>query len=182
MTFRYIGSIVRPYESHGRALIGDIPQYVHTLPPGCSVAIGYSSAYARTCKVLSCSKATKGLIVELEGITTPEAVLALKNMGVFVDEQLVRSLGNVKFFDDELIGCVVFDHETGEMLGPVKDIWQMPASDIWVMNWRGAEIPIPAVEEYIKKVDVAARRIEIYVMPGLLDLASGGENDERDDT
>jgi 16S rRNA processing protein RimM len=181
MTFRYIGSVVRPYESHGRALIGDIPQYVHDLPPGCSVSIGYSSAYARSYKVLSCSRTPKGLIVELSGITTPEAVQALKNMGVFADEQLVRSLGNVRFFDDEIVGCAVINHETGETLGTVTDVWQMPASDIWVMDWRGAEIPIPAVEEYIKKVDIVAKRVEIYVMPGLLDLATGGENDERDD-
>lgn len=181
MALRYIGSIVRPYEARGRALIGDIPQYARELPSGCSVSIGYSSAYARSYKVLSCIRVPKGFIVELEGITTPEAVQALKNMGVFADEKLVRSLGNVQFFDDELIGCAIFNHETGEQLGSLTDIWQMPASDIWVMNWRGAEIPIPAVEEYIKKVDVAARRIEIYVMPGLLELASGGENDERDD-
>lgn len=181
MTLRYIGSIVRPYESHGRALVGDVPSYIHSLPAGWQVAVGYSQAYARSYKVLSCSRVSRGLVVQLEGVTTPEAVQELKNMGVFADEQLVRSLGMVEFFEDELLGCTVVDHATGETLGTVSDVWKMPASDVWVMNYRGADIPVPAVDEYIKKVDIAARRIEIYVMPGLLDLANGGENDERDD-
>ena len=181
MALRYIGSVVRPYESHGRLLVGDVPPYVADLPIGTTLHIGYSPSFARPFVLRSSGRNAHGLIFELDSLTTPEAVRELKSMGVFADEDLLRSLGNVKYFSDELIGCAVFNNDTGESIGTIVDIWNMPASDVWVMDYQGSEIPIPAVEEYIRNVDVANRRVEIYVMPGLLELAENSENDERDD-
>lgn len=181
MALRYIGSVVRPYESHGRLFIGDLPSYAGEVPPGTTVHIGYSSAFARSFRVMSCARAARGLILQLESVTTPEAVQELKNMGVFVDESVVRSLGRVQYFDDEIIGCTMVNAETGEELGTITEVWSMPASDIWVMDYRGREVPVPVVEEYIRTVDIGNRRVEIFVMPGLLELAESGDNDERDD-
>lgn len=179
MALRYIGSVVRPYESHGRVFLGDVPSYIASLPIDTIIHIGYSSSFAKPYHVRSCQKASRGLIVGLVGITTPEAVLSIKNMGVFADEQLVRSLSDVEYFDDELIGCTVVDVETQKDMGIIVDIWDMPASDIWVMEYQGREIPIPAVEEYIQYVDIEAGRIGVQFIPGLLELGTDGEqNDE----
>lgn len=179
MALRYIGSVVRPYESHGRVFLGDVPPYLALLPAGTAIHIGYSASFAKPYRLLSCQKATRGFILELAAVATPEAVLLIKNMGVFADEQLVRSLSSVEYFDDELIGCTVVDVETQQEIGVVVDIWNMPASDIWVMEYEGREIPIPAVEEYIKYVDIEAGRIGVQLIPGLLELGSDGEqNDE----
>lgn len=181
MALRYIGSVVRPYESHGRLLVGDVQSYASALPAGTAVHIGYSPAFARRFVLRSCGSNAHGLIVELDAVKTPEAVQEFKNMGVFVDEDLLRSLGGVQYFRDEIIGCHVYDHSTGELLGSIVDVWEMPASDVWAVDYKGAEIPVPVVDEYIKKVDVANKRVDIYVMPGLLDLARNDDNDERDD-
>ncbi len=181
MALRYIGSVVRPYESHGRMLVGDIQSYAVELPVGTTLHIGYSPAFARSFLLRSTGRNAHGFILEVDSVQTPEAVQELKSMGVFVDEDVLRSLGGVKYFHDEIIGCRVADYQTGEILGTITDVWQMPASDVWTMDYRGAEIPIPVVDEYIKNVDVANKRVDIYVMPGLLELAKGDDNDERDD-
>ncbi len=181
MALRYIGSVVRPYESHGRLLVGDVQSYVAELPEGTVLHIGYSPTFTRSFILRSSGRNAHGLIFGVDSLTTPEAVQELKSMGVFVDEGLLRSLGRVKYFADEIIGCSVANHATGEVLGTITDVWEMPASDVWAMEYHGAEIPIPVVDEYIKNVDIANKRVEIYVMPGLLELAKGDDNDERDD-
>lgn len=178
MVLRYIGSVVRPYESHGRVFLGDIPPYGALIPADTTIYIGYSSSFAKPYKVLSCQQASRGFILQLATVTTPEAVQHIKNMGVFADEELVRSWGDVEYFDDELIGCMAINVETNENIGPVVDIWDMPASDVWVVEYQHREIPIPAVPEYIQYVDIANRRIGVQIIPGLLELGEEGEPDD----
>lgn len=179
MTLRYIGSVIRPYESHGRVFLGDVPSYVAFVPANTTIYIGYSSSFAKPYQVLGCQEASRGLILQLASITTPEAVAELKNMGVFADEQLVRSWSDVAYFDDELIGCMAVNVETNEEIGPVIDIWDMPASDVWVVEYQNREVPIPAVPEYIHYVDIEAGRIGVQVIPGLLELGLEGEPDDE---
>ena len=75
----------------------------------------------------------------------------------------------MSFYFHEIIGCEVFD-ENSKSLGEVVEILTPGANDVWVIKAEnGKEILIPYIEDVVKKIDVANKRIDIEVMEGLID-------------
>ena len=105
----------------------------------------------------------------------------LKEMGVFVEEDLLRAQTATQYFDDEIIGASVINRDTGEEIGLIKEIWDTPANEIWVVDYNGKELPIPVIDEIVKHVNIKRKQVSIYVMPGLLEIVDNTPNDERDD-
>ena len=103
-------------------------------------------------------------------------------MGVFAEEELLRAQMETPYFDDEVIGSEVINRETGERIGIIKEIWDTPANEIWVVDYGGKELPIPVIDEIIKHVNIKRKQVSIYVMPGLLEIVENTPNDERDDS
>lgn len=65
----------------------------------------------------------------------------------------------------DLAGCQVFS-ETGVCLGVLKDVLPSGGNDIYVVQ--GArEYMIPALKTVVKSIDLAAKRIEVALPPGL---------------
>ncbi|MCA9730645.1 MAG: 16S rRNA processing protein RimM [Deferribacteres bacterium] len=56
----------------------------------------------------------------------------------------------------------------GQCLGKIDQVLQYPAHDIYVMQYHNTEVMIPAVSEFVKKIEIAKGRIIINTMPGLL--------------
>lgn len=67
----------------------------------------------------------------------------------------------------------IFDLEVwtvaGEFIGKIVDILQRPANDVYVVQGKGKEVLIPAIEDVVKEVDLQKGRMIIQPMPGLLD-------------
>lgn len=56
------------------------------------------------------------------------------------------------------------------LIGEVTDVWQHTAQDIYVVRRPdGREALIPAVGDFVQRVDIAARRIYIRPIPGLIE-------------
>ncbi len=68
----------------------------------------------------------------------------------------------------QVIGVEVFS-DAGEPLGRVVDILESPAHDIYVVRGPLGEVLIPAVEEFVRELDLVARRMTVALMPGLLE-------------
>lgn len=59
-----------------------------------------------------------------------------------------------EYYVDDLIGLTV-KNTRGEVIGRLSEIWNTPANDIYrVVDDRGNEILLPAVEDVVIKVDV----------------------------
>jgi 16S rRNA processing protein RimM len=73
-----------------------------------------------------------------------------------------------EFYFHQIIGCQVVRTDGAEV-GRVAEILQLPANDVWVIRpaGKGKEILIPYIDEIVKEVDVANRRIVIEWMEGL---------------
>jgi len=68
----------------------------------------------------------------------------------------------------QLIGCEVAT-EDGQIVGPVKDVVNLPGQDVLAVEYQGREILIPFVLEIVPTVDIKARKIIITPPAGLLD-------------
>ncbi len=106
------------------------------------------------------------LLAKLEGIGSIDDALKLKGELVTIRRE-DAGLPEGEYFDEELIGLTARNVKTGEELGQVVDILHYPAHDIYTVQGERDEFLIPAVPEFIAKLDVAGGTIDIRMMRGL---------------
>jgi 16S rRNA processing protein RimM len=116
------------------------------------------------------SKATphKGaVLLRLHGLDSVEAVQPLVGCELLVVASELPPLGDDEFYWHDLQGLTVVDRNRGE-LGTLEDFFTTAAHDIYVVQGGLGEILIPAVDEFILEVDVAAKRLLVDLPDGLL--------------
>jgi 16S rRNA processing protein RimM len=110
-------------------------------------------------------------IVRLSGVGDRAAAEALRGMALTVAAAGAPRLGEGEWWAHELQGCEVFDGAL--LLGTVARLIELPSCEAIEVEPAGAgrELLVPMVKDAIRRVDVAARRIEVD--GGFLDLAAG---------
>ncbi len=104
-------------------------------------------------------------LVQFDGITTIDEAARLRGKTVYVSRDEIELEAGAHFITD-LIGFDAVDAETGQALGTVADILTHTGQDLYVI--RGArELLIPAVPEFVKKIDADARQISFKLIEGL---------------
>jgi len=124
---------------------------------------GFQTLYidGRGYAVLRARVHKNAVIAQLEGVDTMEAAEALKTKRVFI-ARADAALPEGRYFVQDLIGLTAVDAQTGETLGRVTAILDLPAGS--VAEIRGArEILVPVRPEFIPAHDdktVTIRLIE----------------------
>ena len=117
--------------------------------------------------VLRTSVFKQFVIAELEGVTTFEQAEAMKNTILYAArEDFVLEEGD--YFIADLIGLPVIDHESGHVYGKLTEVINRGASDIYVVNTEDGERMMPAVDEFVKLVDLE-KGIFVSPIEGMLD-------------
>jgi 16S rRNA processing protein RimM len=111
----------------------------------------------------------------LEGVDSRDAAEALRGRLVLAPAAELEPLAEGEYYQYELVGCRVEDGE-GRCLGVVRGIWETGAPDVLVVadEEAGREHLIPAASEFLREVDLEARRIVIDAPPGLLEAGEEG--------
>ncbi len=109
-------------------------------------------------------------LVTLEGVTTREQADELKGALFELPDDQVRRNDSESYFLHELIGLDVVT-STGEDLGKVAEVLQPGANDVYVVRGPLGEVLIPAIGDVVDQIDIAAGRIVITPLPGLLDTS-----------
>lgn len=90
----------------------------------------------------------------------------IKGQLIKVDESNCPQLPGDSYYASDLIGLKVLSTD-GKILGVLTDVLKMPAHDIYVVDVEGRESLVPAVEEFIKSVDLNKRQIIVEPIEGL---------------
>lgn len=106
-------------------------------------------------------------LVAFAGVDDANAAQALVGAALAIDRGAVE-LGRDEYFDEDLVGCALVDAE-GRELGAVVAVEHYPAQDMLLVGPRRAIVPL--VRAFVRKIDVAERRIEVTLPLGLLDDA-----------
>lgn len=104
-------------------------------------------------KVLRASVlAGRFVLMSLDGVDSIDAAIQLKETMIFADrEDIPRGEGD-RFIAD-LIGMPVTDVDSGRLLGTLKEVFNSGASDIYVVETEAGDRMIPAVEEFVVRID-----------------------------
>jgi len=100
-----------------------------------------------------------GWLVKFVGVDTRTDAEALTNVPVRVRRTALPPLGAGEFFVADTVGCEVFA-EDGRRLGTVIDVFWNGAQDVLQVRGQG-EILIPAVAQFVRAVDVMARKVVV---------------------
>ena len=126
----------------------------------------------RAKRVLRASIFRQFVLMDLEGVDCEEAANALRNTVVYAArEDLPLDEGDAFIVD--LIGLPVKDADSGEVIGKLLDINTRGVRDLYIVRNERGDHMVPAVPEFITKIDVADA-VYIRPIPGLLD--GGAEN------
>lgn len=111
------------------------------------------------------SREQKGMFyAQLEGVEDVNTAMTLKNRVIFIDRD-DACLEEGAYFIQDIIGASVVT-EDGTELGKLAEVLDMPASSIYVVKGE-REIMIPAVPEFVLKVDVPAGVITVRLIEGM---------------
>ena len=133
-----------------------------------SVWLGMDEARAVKHAVLSVRMTHSAVVVRLKDIESRTAADERRGQFLFVPpkEAIVPKKGS--YFIHEIVGMNVVT-ESGEEVGTVQEVMQLPAHDVWVVAAGEKEILIPATKEVIRSVDVERRAVVIRPLEGLLE-------------
>ncbi|MCQ2427111.1 MAG: ribosome maturation factor RimM [Clostridia bacterium] len=112
-------------------------------------------------KILKNSVQKRFVLSKIEGVDTVEAAEALKGTVVFADRDDIP-LDEGSYFIVDLIGLPVIDSSTGVKYGEISEVFNAGASDIYTVATPSGERMMPAVPEYVDRVEPGEA---VYVSP-----------------
>jgi len=118
-----------------------------------------------------------GVVLHFEGVNSINDAETLAGLIVAIPREQRAPLAEDEAYIGDLIGCTVFDVTTGQpvLIGDVEFV-DRTAGPVPLLVLRSAdagrteEILIPFAKSYLRKVDVEAKRIEMALPAGLIDL------------
>lgn len=108
------------------------------------------------------------VVMQTDVIHTPEDVQIWLGGDVEIDASERVQLPEGKFFHDEIIGLKVETVE-GRRVGMVIGVLDGTANDIYVCLDGEREYMIPAVDVFVKSIDIKSGKMIIDPIPGLID-------------
>ncbi len=160
-----IGIVARPHGIRGEVKV--------------NIFLEEGSEFFKTLKgVYLCQKNDHCQLTEIETIRIQSSKVIIKFKDSFSrnDAENLRgiqirvpekSLPDEEYYNEKLIGFTALS-VNGDSLGEVTDILKLPYQSVYVINNAGIESLIPAVDNFIKKIDMQEGRIIIDPIDGMI--------------
>ena len=157
-----IGKVVT---THG--VRGDIKVYPHTNVENMFAKIKKIYIGEEERKILSVKYAKGCPVLNLEGTNTVEEAQLLIGKTVFANEEELPNLEQDSYYLKDIIGCTAVDEEENE-IGKITDVIFTGANDVYqIETENGREMLVPAVKEFVLKVDIKNKKIKIRLIDGM---------------
>ena len=108
-------------------------------------------------------------LIKLEGIDTEQQAKRMTNVEVFFPKDHAEELEDNELTWNYFLGFLINDVNKGD-IGKVTDVDDSTINTLFVVDYKGTEILIPAQEDFIVDLDREKRVITMQIPEGLLDL------------
>jgi 16S rRNA processing protein RimM len=162
-----IGEVVTAFGMRGELKVRpltDFPERFSRTP------VVYLGDERRRVRVVAARLHGRLVVLRLEDVDTVEAAEHLRGMRLWIPAEELLPLPAGQYYLHDLVGLRV-RHVDGSDLGTVADVLTGAGNDLLVIRnpTTSQERWLPAVKEFIKDVDLAARELRVAPIPGLLD-------------
>ena len=173
-----LARILRPWGRRGEVaaeILTDFPQRLEEMR---EVWLAGERSAPRRVKIVSCRMHLGQAIFHFEGVQTISDAEALRGLEVQVPFEERAPAGLGRYYIADLVGCQVWEKGAAAALGVVQDVQRAgeekrgAAPEAWVLvvGAPAGELLIPLASEICTRIDTAARRIEVRLPEGLLEL------------
>jgi 16S rRNA processing protein RimM len=121
------------------------------------------------------------VVLKFAGIDSINDAELLRGLEVAIPWEERATLADDEVYISDLIGCHVFDSKTAEPIGEIIDV-DLDSTSVPLLVVRrpsADEALIPFAKAFLKKVDVAAKRLDMELPEGLLEVNAPLSEDER---
>jgi 16S rRNA processing protein RimM len=119
-----------------------------------------------------------GIVLHFAGIDSISAAETLKGLTVAIPRAARAALAEDEVYIGDLIGCVLIDVAQAEpvLVGEIEEVDRSvgPVA-LLVVNGASSEVLIPFAKSYLRSMDLLARRVEMALPEGLIELNAPGK-------
>jgi 16S rRNA processing protein RimM len=119
-----------------------------------------------------------GIVLHFVGVDSISATETLSGLIVAIPRSERAALGEDEVYVADLIGCALVDVAPAEpvIVGEIEEV-DRTAGPVALLVVRGAagEVLIPFAKSYLRSIDLTAKRVEMALPEGLVDLNSAGK-------
>ncbi len=163
-----IGKVLKPFGLKGEVKIEPLTDFPERFKGLGRVSL-VSPAGKEVAGAVTAVRYANGVpFLTFAGYDSPEKAKTLNGWFIKIPREEAVPLSEGSYYWFELIGMEVFS-EAGDKLGTITDIFETGSNDVYVVKQGKKEIYIPATLEVVKQIDVAAKKMVIHLMDGLLE-------------
>jgi 16S rRNA processing protein RimM len=160
-----VGRIERTFGVRGEVKVRSLSDVPGRLEGLTRVSLLATNGQTLETGVTHVRRAGTSFIVGLSAFTTPEEAGLWRGGLIRTVRGAVPELPAGQYYECDLVGLAV-QTESGEPLGSVKEIWELPGNSLVVVRDGSKEVLIPAVKEFVVAVDLIARTMTVRLIDG----------------
>lgn len=182
-----VARLVRPHGRRGELvaeILTDFPERFHQRPRLFLIPPERVGTRPREVRLENFWFQRSRIVLKLEGVDSINEAETLRGYQVAIPASERAPLEPGAVYVSDLIGCTVVDlNRGGAEVGQITDLERGSSStDLLIVrrrNVRGREIMIPLVKEYWIRIDEDARRVEMRLPEGLLEINDPLTDEEK---
>jgi 16S rRNA processing protein RimM len=168
-----LARILRPRGLRGEVAAEILTDFPERLPKLKEVWLADGRSTPRHVRVQRCwlSPGRGGhAVFHFADINSVEAAGSLRGLEVQVPIEERAQLAAGNYFVSDLVGCAVWEAGATSALGSVRDVEFPGGAPLLAIDTNQGEVLVPLAAEFCIQIDVKAKRIEVSLPDGLLDL------------
>ena len=167
-SFIAVGKIRKPFGLKGYTYIEPLTLDVNRFSDIKECFVGLNEKSLIPLVIESVEPKGDKLTIKFKEYSDRSGIEKLTNFYIYVDEKYSIKLPDNQYFMHQLIGLKVKDEE-GNELGYVKNILELPAYNLFAIEYKNREVLVPHVDEFVVSVDLVSKVIVLNVIEGLFD-------------
>lgn len=183
----HLARLIRPQGRRGEVLAAILTDFPERLAEMRSAFLWRGENLPATPIAIEQSWLHKGKVVlKFAGVDSISAAEALRGAEVVIPSAERMPLESDEVYISDLIGCQLVDrrqpgYPDSTFLGTIRDVvrQEKTADLLVVVGTDGSEYEIPFAKAYVVKIDMAGRRLEMNLPPGLLEVNAPLSEEER---
>ena len=155
-----VGRVVKPFGVRGEVRVeslSDVPGRMEGLT---QVTLVSRDGRQLPTHVTGVRRIRDAYVVGCRALGSPEEAATWRGGFIMIPRDESASLPEGHYFESALIGMTV-RLESGEIVGTVEEIWDLPANHVIVVRRAGRETLIPALKSVVRSVDSAGRTMTV---------------------
>lgn len=175
-----VARIVRPQGRHGEVLADLLTDFPERFSERKRLFLLAAKSAPRPLTLESHWLHQDRIVFKFAGFDSINDAETLRGIELAIPRTERAPLEDGAVYISDLIGCILVDSRTGEEIGKISNIdRQASSAPLLVIGTAGtAEVLVPFVRVFRPKIDLDARRIEMQLPEGLVDLNVPGSKTE----